>query len=756
MPASSTFRPYTALSTFARRSIVFIGMALATPLLAQSSTASSTTTVAARADSIAATGDTATALAVLDSAIKANKRDGAAWHQLGLIQWNMARSKRSGGYINDPKAIRQLRAADSALRLSTQFSPDSARFWISLSNFGLQSGVASVRFASGGFVSNALEAAERLGDSLQIALASDEVGSAVWRRYEPIANRALVSDGQQRIQLSMFNNWSRSQARGFIDSFIRKIMPPTGDRDYTEATARYRRAVENDPTNLRYSRHLFMALGERNRWDETFDIASRRARQYPLDYQAQLARGLAAHRLGNANVAQAAFDSAFVLMDETESRRLSRFTRILRPRPTKETKGTVGDTLSFSQLPAAQQRGLEQMYWFMNDPLTLTNENEFRLEFLSRVTWSDFRWTVDELGLRGADTDRGDVYVRYGPPELEITVPGASSFQGANTDGAVTLVWGYRSGLVFFFDLPPGFGTARYAFVDKDNVEQIKSNVPVLWDNIPSTRMIDTIPIRVARFRAGGDSTDAVIASLIPVDSLVRGLDIDRASVDIDFRIFDQFVRVTGVESSQQTIGRDSATGPQSQRWIRRMGPGINVIRVEALQTDSRRAARAMTRISPENTTGYGMSDILLGDTPTPPATGAPARWRNVAMTPSQGTFAQGSSVGMVWELYELSAREGSTKYRVGVSVERVDRTAVGNFAARIVDGLGRTIGREQRSRDKISIGFDRTAAPSATIVESLSLSLTDQAAGRYRLRIDITDLGNGKKTSRETEFTIR
>ncbi|MCC6243997.1 MAG: GWxTD domain-containing protein, partial [Gemmatimonadaceae bacterium] len=469
-----------------------------------------------------------------------------------------------------------------------------------------------------------------------------------------------------------------------------------------------------------------------------------------------LARGLAAHRLGNAKVAQAAFDSAFVLMDDTESQRLARFTRILRPRPTKETKGTVGDTLSFSKLPAAQQRGLEKMYWFMNDPLTLTNENEFRLEFLSRVTWSDFRWTVDELGLRGADTDRGDVYVRYGPPELEITVPGASSFQGANTDGAVTLVWGYSNGLVFFFDLPPGFGTARYAFVDKDNVEQIKSNVPVTWDNIPSTRMIDTIPIRVARFRAGGDSTDAVIASVIPVDSLVRGLDVAQASVDIDFRIFDQYVRVTGVESAQQMLKPDSATAPQNQRWVKRMGPGINVIRVEALQSDSRRAARAMTRISPESTTGFGMSDILLGDTPTPPTNGAPARWRNVAMTPSQGTYERGSSVGMVWEVYELTAREGSSKYRVGVSVERADRTAVGSFAARMVDGLGRTIGREQRSRDKITIGFDRSAAPSTNVVESLSLNLTDQAAGRYRLRIEITDLANGKKTSRETEFTIR
>ena len=201
----------------------------------------------------------------------------------------------------------------------------------------------------------------------------------------------------------MFNSFSRDKARDFIDSYIHKLEPPTGEKDYLQAMERFRLAVDTDPTTLRYSRHLFMAYGERGRWNEMLDVASNRARTYPLDFQAQLARGLALHRLGNDQSAQVAFDSAFTLMDEGDQARLTRFTRILRPRPTRETKGTVGDTISFSKLPPAQQRGLEQMFWFMSDPLTLTNENEFRLEFLARVVWADFRWTNEELGLQGAD-----------------------------------------------------------------------------------------------------------------------------------------------------------------------------------------------------------------------------------------------------------------------------------------------------------------------------------------------------------------
>lgn len=716
----------------------------------------SRTNIATVADSIAAVGDSSRAYALLDSATKADKKDGAAWHRLGLLSWNMAKGKRTGGYISDQRTIRLLLVADSALRLATKVSPDSARYWLDLGRFNLGSSYAATRFAASGQVSNALEAATKSGDPTLLALAADEVGMATWRRYEPIANRALLSDGQQKIQLSTFNTFSRDKARDFVETFVNKIQPPTGDADYRQAFASFEQAVAAGPSSQLYSRHLYMAYGERGRWSEMLDVASRRASAYPLDFQAQLARGLALHRLANDKAAQVAFDSAFALMDENESRRMTRFTRILRPRPTKATKGTIGDTLSFSKLPAAQQRGLEQMYWFMNDPLTLTNENEFRLEFLSRVVWADFRWTVDDRNLRGADTDRGDIYVRYGPPDMDLTVPGSSGNTATNTDGGVTLVWGYNNGLVFFFDLAPGFLTGRFAFVDRDNVDQMKSDFPVSFANVASTRMIDTIPIRVARFRAGADSTDAVIASLIPMDSLVRGLDVTSAPVDVDFRIFDQFVRVKGVESEQQDVRPDSTRGPQPRRWVRRLGPGVNVIRVEALQADSRRAARAMTRINPESTVGFGMSDILLGNKPTARDGVAPKRWSDVAVVPSQGTYERGAAVGMVWEMYDLVAREGSSKYRLAVEVQRADRSTLGSFAARVVDRLGQTVGREQTSRDKIVIGFDRTAAAAATIVEFFSLDLSEQSSGRYRLRVEITDLGNGKKTSRSTEFTIR
>ena len=712
--------------------------------------------VAQVADSIAANGDTARAVALLDSAVRRDKRDAAAWHQLGLLFWNQARSARDPNFMKDQKKIRMLIAADTSLRLATRLAPDSARYWLSLSRFNIQSGVSTMRFASSEQARDGMTAAERSGERLLMAEAADMAGMAAWRSYDALANRGLPS-GMSKVQLGSNNNWNRNNARDYVNSIASKIEPPTGDNDHAAALQLFARAVGADSSNLRYSRHLYMAYAERKHWQDLVIVAARRAGQFPLDYQAQLALGLAYHRLANENGATRAFDSAFVLMDETEANRLKNLVRIMRPRARKDAAGQISDSASWSKLPASQREGLEAMFWMMSDPLALTQENEFRLEFLSRVVFADFRWTIDEMELRGADTDRGDVYVRYGPPDFEMTIPGSTTDSRTRLDGGVTLVWDYNSKLTFFFDLQPGFATGRVSMFDRNYVEGLRDALPVSFANVPATRLLDTIPIRIARFRSGADSSDAVIAARVPIDSLVRANALERVPVDIDLRIFDQFVKVRGMESDQLTFSRDSSNAPLDRVWSRRLGPGINVVRVEALQADSKRGARAMTRLDPTTNVGFGMSDVLLGSKPElRSGVALPSRWRDIVITPNAGSFARNSSVGLLWEMYDLIPKDGMTKYRVAITVERADRDGVTGFAVRVLDNLGRAVGRAQQSRDRFTISFDRQGGALPVLVEYLSLDMTQAPSGGYRLQVEVTDLSNQKKTARNTEFRIR
>ncbi len=712
--------------------------------------------VAQIADSIATNGDTARAVALLDSAVRRDKRDAAAWHQLGLLQWNQARSTRNPDLIKDQKKIRLLSAADTSLRLATQLAPDSARYWLSLSRFNIQSGVSTMRFASSGQARDGMSAAVRSGEPLLLAEAADMAGMAAWRSYDALANRGLPS-GTSKVQLESNNNWNRKNARDYVNSIASKIEPPTGDNDHASALGFFSRAVAADSSNLLYSRHLYMAYAERKKWQQLATVAARRARQFPLDFQAQLALGLATHRLANEMGATRAFDSAFVLMDETEANRLKNLSRIMRPRARKESKGQIGDSASWSKLPSSQREGLEAMFWMMSDPLALTQENEFRLEFLARAVFADFRWTIDEMELRGSDTDRGDVYVRYGPPDFEMTIPGSTTDNRTRLDGGVTLVWDYNNKLTFFFDLQPGFATGRVSLFDRNYVEALLDAVPVSFANVPAARLLDTIPIRITRFRSGADSSDAVIAALVPIDSLVKSNALERVPVDIDLRIFDQFVKVRGMESDQSIFSRDSSNAPLDRVWTRRVGPGINVVRVEALQPDSKRGARAMTRLDPTTNVGFGMSDVLLGSKPElRSGVALPSRWRDIAITPNAGSVARHSSVGLLWEMYDLVPRDGITQYRVAITVEREDRMGATGFAVRVLDNLGRAVGRAQQSRDRFTISFDRQAGALPVLVEYLSLDMTQAPAGGYRLQVEVTDLSNQKKTARTTAFRMR
>ena len=722
------------------------------PLRAQPSPPSSPppVSVALIADSIAAAGDTARAVALLDSAVRRNQRDAAAWHQLGLLQWNQARSTRNPSFMKDQQKIRLLIAADTALRLATQLAPDSARYWLNLSRFNIQSGVSTMRFASTGQARDGMSAAERSGEMLLLAEAADMAGMAAWRSYDVLANRGLTI-GTSRVQLGSDGNWNRNNARDYVNSIASKIEPPTGDKDHAAALSMFSRAVGADSSNLRYSRHLYMAYAERKQWQELATVAALRATQFPFDFQAQLALGLAHHRLANEKGATRAFDSAFVMMDDSEANRLKNLSRILRPRAPRKMKGQAGDSASWAALPSAQRDGLEAMFWMMSDPLALTQENEFQLEFLARVVFADFRWTIDEMDLRGADTDRGDIYVRYGPPDFEMTLP------GSETDSRVTLVWDYHSNLTFFFELQPGFATGRLSFFDHNYVETLRNAMPVSFDNVPATRLLDTIPMRITRFRSGVDSSDAVIAARVPIDSLIRATALDRVPVDIDLRIFDQFVKVRGVVSDQLVFAQDSGDATLDRTWTRRVGPGINVVRVEALQADSKRGARAMSQLAPASNVGFGMSDVLLGDKPEPPSGGAPPlRWRDITITPNVGSVPRGSALGLLWEMYDLMPRDGITKYRVAITMERADRDGVTGFAVRVLDNLGRAVGRAQPSRDKLAITFDRQGAALPVLLEYLSLDLSATPPGGYRLRIEVTDLVNLKKTMRDTEFRIR
>ncbi|MBL0937447.1 MAG: GWxTD domain-containing protein [Gemmatimonadaceae bacterium] len=728
------------------------------PHFAGGAVAGSPTAVAA---TLLEKGDTTAAIEHLTQAVKASFHDAPAWHLLGLLQWSRVQHVRSKSYISDVRLIRRLDMADSALRIATQLAPDSARYWLSLARFATRAPYSTVLFSAQADSRKGYNAAKRNNEYDLLALAADMRGMAMWRRYEAVAHRGFTMDGQAFDDQSI-RNVRRDEVSSIMANTIIKPKTFVGIADYTSAIDRFTEASEYEPTSQRYARHLFMALAERGQWAELLSVANRRAQMFPLDHSSRMARGLALQRLRRSDEARAAFDTAFITMDDGERERLTSLTRILKWRATQDPKQSGLDSAAYSQMSPAQQQAFAQMFWFINDDVSLSGSSVHHTEFLARVSYADIRFTDEDRGTRGSETDRGDVYIRYGPPDR----------QNSSTSPTYVIVsWTYKDPKAFFsFLLSQGFASVRFSPASHTDFEYLSQRMPVSWANVRERAALDTIPVRITRFRRNADSSDVVVAAHVPMDSLIGTLDADRLPVMVRVKTMDQTARMRLVDSSWRDVSRETTKRFVEHHWRLRVDSGVNLLRVEALQSDVDRAARALSWVSKLPTSGFDMSDLLLGSPPgsfAGTAADIPRRWHDARMTPSTGIVDSGSALGLLWEVYDATVHDGAMQYGVNITLRPIAGPSA-KFpvpfpplaaGVQLVQGIGRAVKRAI-SPGGITMSYDRSQPIASTTtpiaVEYLSIALGSLPRGRYSLTIEVEDSATKRKTSRVTALQIR
>jgi GWxTD domain-containing protein len=105
---------------------------------------------------------------------------------------------------------------------------------------------------------------------------------------------------------------------------------------------------------------------------------------------------------------------------------------------------TERDTAILNHLPSAERDAFVERFWRTNDPDLSTPESEARLEYWGRVTQAYFLFFNAK---RGGWDERGEVYVRYGPPaEMQYNPVGGRlswAFGSGPEFPANKLVWNY-------------------------------------------------------------------------------------------------------------------------------------------------------------------------------------------------------------------------------------------------------------------------------------------------------------------------
>jgi GWxTD domain-containing protein len=706
-------------------------------------------------------GDTTAAVDFLQASVRRQFKDASAWHLLGLLRWARIAEVRGQAYVGRLDQIKEIAAADSSLRIATQLAPDSARYWLSLARFNIRSPYSTTLYASQWNARSAYNSAKANGEVDLLALAADLRGMTMWRRYEAVAHRGFTMEGQS-ISDTALRNVPRDKIAEAISSVLVRPKTFTGLVDYTGAIDRFTEATEYEPTSQRYARHLFMALVERGQWPELLSVATRRAQTYPFDHSSRMARGLALHRLLRYDEARAAFDSAFVLMDDTEREWLTSLTRILKQRASTDPRQQGLDSVSYRRMTPAQQQAFAQMFWFLNDDVSLSGTSIHHLEFLARVTYADLRFTDEDRGLRGAATDRGDVYIRYGPPDDQYT-------QGSGATVALNWVY-FQPKALFSFFITSGFGSARFSQTTRTEFEYLTEGRPVSWSNVRARAPLDTIPLHIARFRGSRDSTDVVVAARVPLDSLLGNVEMDELPVLLRVKAMDAAARTRTIDSAMQTVVRPVAAPSREQSWRLRADSGASILRVEALQPDVDRAARALSVIAPLSTRGFDMSDIMLGTPPgdlTGAAASAPRRWHDAGMSPRTGLLGAQRVLGLLWEVYEPSVRDGAMQYHVDITLRPIAEPGTMfplvplpelALGLKLVEKLGRAI-KQRVSPGGISISYERAppVPPDGPVVsvEYLSIDLSNMPKGRYELTVTTEDPVTKKRSARTSNLVL-
>jgi GWxTD domain-containing protein len=669
-----------------------------------------------------------------------------------MISWALAERTRADPPVDGLDWALLERQAEASLRRAVQLDPGNTQYRLSAGRYLLLSPVPLARLAAEALFDTALTTARAASNAVLRAEAAVEVGRAHWRRYDALANRRLELTPGTAIR----SIWAAT--RGFASSSgtvtgplplkaLRRSLETntsaltaewTGGAELHEAEALFREATDADPASVRAFRQLAIALADQERWHDLELIALSRSSALPQDPWGWMALGLAMQRQSNTPAAATSFESALRRFEPQERERLDHIERILRH----------ADTGAVSKGTDASQLATRRLYWLFADPLWSREGNESRIEFLARVAYAELRWSVDELGVRGVDTDRGDVFVRYGPPNFV----GSFVSDPAPSAGSITTVWAYDSGLMFAFTGAPLTALAQFPASDQAYVAEVEELQPVRWDNLTAFH-IDSMPTQIARFRATRDSVDVVIAAepaTVRIKASAQSENTPRADVWL-------------LAGGTTTVFRDSTllTDPRARVWTRRVKTGNYVYRIEASTDRGQVAGRATAPVvtAPDvlhgfPTTGQGISDVLLARRADPLRNALVRRWIDLDVEPVTTWIPHNGSLTLVWENYDFGVREGTSVYRVGIIIER-ERQAAGRLVAKVVSGITGTVGVE-RTDDRVAMRFERTMPHALAIADYVTIALEDTPAGNYRLTLEIADQVTGRTHTRSTNFTIQ
>lgn len=723
-----------------------VGLALASPWGLAAQQADDAVARAGRlvADAVelARYGDTAAALARLEAATKLAPNLAEAHYRRGMLL-----ARQAGNEMTD---VFKRRAASGALERAIRIEQGNPAYYLELGRLRLKQGIG--RLNAERMFSRALTTARQRGDAALIAETEAELGDIYHRRFQAQDHRRqLTGDAIQFDPDEAMNN--PHYANDFLAQRTAEI-DDAGELDLRRAEAHYRSGADAWPGHDRANAGLLGVLIDEERLEEFNEQVRRFAAAAPRNPRAQLFLGLGMWRLGRAAEAARAFERALAGLTPGERSRLTDLSVILRR----------SDAESYQTMTAAQRAEFDRIYWAANDPLKLTPENEHLLEHLARAAYADLRFSAPELHLRGWDTDRGVIYMRYGPPPVIASFAPQTDQRSSDITsvGKVTTVWFYpERNLRFVFYGPPGYNFARFAGEFQAYAEDARYQLPVKYDNVPLTDAMDSIPVQVAAFRgqAPPDPTELVFFAGLPLARMAEGVDLIEGPIEQGLFVTDPLEREVTVQRRQETVRFHAETQLERRTFTTALPAGQYRFRIEARQPTTRRAARGANRLEVDDfhRPTLALSDVVMADR-VAPKLDVPVGHGDFLLDPNPAMrYAPGDEIHLLWEMYNLTVDSLGTFWYDAEIVLRVQSLERRGLAARIVGGVLDAVGTTAEGDDQVSVRYEvrETLGDRDRVPGWVAVDLEDAPTGTYVMELIITDRVSGNSAVRRRVFTV-
>lgn len=533
---------------------------------------------------------------------------------------------------------------------------------------------------------------------------------------------------------------------------------PTADhrveRDRQEMRASFYAAFRLDPSCDACARGLLAELARRGEWNEFVAVARGHVAAGPGGWPSFFL-GLGLLRVGRTREADQAFTNGVRALPEPE--------RLLLEDPRPLTHGI---------LPLAESAGTEAeraFFWQAADPLQITDVNERKLEHLARFALAELWFGAPPVRLRGYETDRGLILIRYGEPHMqrqiardEATVRSAEALRGqamgdidtflrfhyVAVSGGRWIIWNYGPDAPnFIFEKHLASRRVRHAMQTAS--ENFARNLGRHMPSAFSGFQVQPVKHQVARFR-GADAglVDVDVYAFVPANLSFRTL-AGRGGLFVLPRSVDE-PRV------EATAPLEFTDEPRIATFRVTLAPGRYPYSVELLPAGDlyRFASRDTVTADAFRSDRLSASDLVLARAVEPRHDDSRTLTRRdfrIDAAPDL-TFRSGDPLAVYFELYELAEAVGGG---AGYLVELEVRNTAGRLQ-RVLDNMQDRLTGRGEVRAGTRLRWERwLPVRTTTVSDYLAIGLPDYRPGVYRLSIRITDLASGEQSRRSREFVV-